>query len=51
MLQVQIIQGALDRIYLILEARVADIDDMQLAEDVHFFFGHMVMQRLCGYGI
>jgi len=27
----------------------ADIDDMQLAEDVHFFFGHMVMQRLCGY--
>jgi D-sedoheptulose 7-phosphate isomerase len=29
----------------------ADIDDMQLAEDVHFFFGHMVMQRLCGYGI
>jgi D-sedoheptulose 7-phosphate isomerase len=29
----------------------ADVDDMQLAEDVHFFFGHMVMQRLCGYGI
>jgi D-sedoheptulose 7-phosphate isomerase len=27
----------------------ADIDDMQLAEDVHFFFGHIVMQRLCGY--
>jgi D-sedoheptulose 7-phosphate isomerase len=26
-----------------------DIDDMQLAEDAHFFFGHMVMQRLCGY--
>ena len=21
-----------------------DADDMQLAEDVHFFFGHMVMQ-------
>jgi D-sedoheptulose 7-phosphate isomerase len=29
----------------------ADIDDMQLAEDVHFFFGHMVMQRLCGYDL
>ena len=29
----------------------ADVDDMQLAEDIHFFFGHMVMQRLCGYGI
>jgi D-sedoheptulose 7-phosphate isomerase len=25
----------------------ADVDDMQLAEDVHFLFGHMVMQRLC----
>ena len=24
-----------------------DVDDMQLAEDVHFFFGHIVMQRLC----
>ena len=24
-----------------------DIDDMQLAEDVHFLFGHIVMQRLC----
>jgi D-sedoheptulose 7-phosphate isomerase len=24
-----------------------DVDDMQLAEDVHFMFGHMVMQRLC----
>lgn len=29
----------------------ADIDDMQLAEDAHFFFGHMVMQRLCGYDL
>jgi D-sedoheptulose 7-phosphate isomerase len=27
----------------------ADVDDMQLAEDAHFFFGHIVMQRLCGY--
>ena len=27
----------------------ANIDDMQLAEDAHFIFGHMVMQRLCGY--
>ncbi|MCC5870752.1 MAG: SIS domain-containing protein [Gammaproteobacteria bacterium] len=27
----------------------ADVDDMQLSEDVHFFFGHIVMQRLCGY--
>jgi D-sedoheptulose 7-phosphate isomerase len=27
----------------------ADIDDMQIAEDVHAMFGHMVMQRLCGY--
>jgi D-sedoheptulose 7-phosphate isomerase len=25
----------------------ADIDDMQLAEDVHAIFGHIVMQRLC----
>ena len=24
-----------------------DADDMQLAEDVHFLFGHIVMQRLC----
>jgi D-sedoheptulose 7-phosphate isomerase len=27
----------------------ADVDDMQIAEDVHAIFGHMVMQRLCGY--
>lgn len=27
-----------------------DVDDMQLAEDVHFIFGHIVMQRLCGMG-
>lgn len=27
----------------------ADVDDMQLAEDVHAIFGHIVMQRLCGY--
>lgn len=26
----------------------ADINDMQLSEDVHFFFGHIVMQKLCG---
>lgn len=26
------------------------IDDMQLCEDVHAIFGHMVMQTLCGYG-
>lgn len=24
-----------------------DADDMQLSEDVHFIFGHIVMQRLC----
>ena len=24
-----------------------DADDMQLSEDVHFFFGHIVMLRLC----
>jgi len=24
-----------------------DADDMQLAEDVHFLFGHIVMQHLC----
>jgi D-sedoheptulose 7-phosphate isomerase len=24
-----------------------DADDMQLSEDIHFFFGHIVMQRLC----
>ncbi len=27
----------------------ADIDDMQLSEDIHAIFGHLVMQRLCGY--
>ncbi len=27
----------------------ADVDDMQLSEDIHAIFGHMVMQRLCGY--
>ena len=26
-----------------------NVNDMQLSEDVHFFFGHIVMQRLCGY--
>ena len=25
----------------------ADVDDMQLSEDVHAIFGHVVMQRLC----
>ncbi|MDP4837410.1 MAG: SIS domain-containing protein [Burkholderiales bacterium] len=25
----------------------ADVDDMQLAEDVHAIFGHIVMQKLC----
>lgn len=28
-----------------------DADDMQLSEDAHFFFGHIVMQRLCGYHV
>ena len=23
--------------------------DMQLSEDVHAIFGHIVMQKLCGY--
>lgn len=27
----------------------ADIDDMQLSEDIHAIFGHIVMQKLCGY--
>lgn len=27
----------------------ADVDDMQLAEDVHAIFGHILMQKLCGY--
>lgn len=27
----------------------APVNDMQLSEDVHFFFGHIVMQKLCGY--
>jgi D-sedoheptulose 7-phosphate isomerase len=27
----------------------ANVDDMQLAEDVHAIFGHIVMQKLCGY--
>lgn len=25
-----------------------DIDDMQVVEDIHAMFGHIVMQRLCG---
>ena len=25
------------------------VSDMQLSEDVHAIFGHIVMQRLCGY--
>ena len=25
-----------------------DVDDMQISEDLHAIFGHMVMQRLCG---
>jgi D-sedoheptulose 7-phosphate isomerase len=25
-----------------------DVDDMQLSEDLHAIFGHIVMQRLCG---
>jgi D-sedoheptulose 7-phosphate isomerase len=29
----------------------ADVDDMQLAEDVHAIFGHIVMQKLCGYAL
>ena len=29
----------------------ADVDDMQLSEDVHAIFGHIVMQRLCGYEV
>ncbi len=27
----------------------ADVDDMQLCEDVHAIFGHIVMQKLCAY--
>ena len=26
-----------------------NVNDMQLAEDVHAIFGHVVMQRLCGF--
>jgi D-sedoheptulose 7-phosphate isomerase len=28
----------------------APVDDMQLSEDVHAIFGHIVMQTLCGMG-
>jgi len=28
-----------------------DVDDMQLSEDLHAIFGHIVMQRLCGYPV
>lgn len=28
----------------------ADIDDMQLCEDIHAIFGHIAMQRLCSLG-
>lgn len=27
----------------------ADVDDMQLSEDIHSIFGHIVMQHLCEY--
>src|SRR5690606_27053517 len=27
----------------------ANVMDMQLSEDMHFMFGHIVMQTLCGY--
>jgi D-sedoheptulose 7-phosphate isomerase len=27
----------------------ANVNDMQLSEDVHAVFGHIVMQKLCGY--
>jgi D-sedoheptulose 7-phosphate isomerase len=27
----------------------ANVDDMQLSEDAHAIFGHIVMQKLCGY--
>jgi len=27
----------------------AAVNDMQLCEDVHAMFGHIVMQKLCGY--
>jgi D-sedoheptulose 7-phosphate isomerase len=27
----------------------ANVADMQLSEDMHFIFGHIVMQTLCGY--
>jgi D-sedoheptulose 7-phosphate isomerase len=27
----------------------AEVDDMQLCEDAHAIFGHIVMQKLCGY--
>lgn len=27
----------------------ANVQDMQLCEDVHAIFGHVVMQKLCGY--
>lgn len=27
-----------------------DVDDMQISEDVHAIFGHIVMQRLCANG-
>ena len=26
-----------------------NVKDMQLSEDVHAIFGHIVMQKLCGY--
>jgi D-sedoheptulose 7-phosphate isomerase len=28
---------------------LAEVDDMQLAEDVHSIFGHITMQSLCGW--
>ena len=32
-------------------AVVVPSNDMQLCEDVHLMFGHMVMKELCGYSI
>ncbi len=28
-----------------------NVNDMQIVEDLHMSFGHIVMQRLCGYGV
>lgn len=36
---------------LVQHSLLIQVEDMQIAEDVHMTFGHIVMKKLCGYKI